>query len=149
MSADRSGNGPDKTVGPDDATSQRGGEHAHRADSADPDSADFRYDEFALFAENCAEYGLPWDGAPEVVRVGVELDGHGELSMLRWGRGTRGLVVLHGSAQNAHTWDTVALALRPTPLLAVDLPGHGRSFWRDDGGYGPHAIAEAVARGSA
>jgi len=38
-------------------------------------------------------------------------------------------VFLHGGAQNAHTWDTVALAL-DRPLLAIDLPGHGHS----DGG---------------
>ena len=37
--------------------------------------------------------------------------------------------LLHGGAQNAHTWDTVALAL-DRPLVAVDLPGHGHS----DGG---------------
>ena len=36
---------------------------------------------------------------------------------------------MHGGAQNAHTWDTVAMALG-RPLLAVDLPGHGHS----DGG---------------
>ena len=36
------------------------------------------------------------------------------------------LVLLHGGAQNAHTWDTVALALR-RPLVAIDLPGHGHS----------------------
>jgi pimeloyl-ACP methyl ester carboxylesterase len=39
------------------------------------------------------------------------------------------LVLLHGGAQNAHTWDTVALAL-DRPLVAIDLPGHGHS----DGG---------------
>ena len=43
---------------------------------------------------------------------------------------------IHGGAQNAHTWDTVALALG-RPLLAVDLPGHGHSGWRDDGAYTP------------
>jgi pimeloyl-ACP methyl ester carboxylesterase len=35
-------------------------------------------------------------------------------------------VFLHGGAQNAHTWDTVALALG-VPLLCIDLPGHGHS----------------------
>ena len=35
-------------------------------------------------------------------------------------------VLLHGGAQNAHTWDTVALALG-RPLVAIDLPGHGHS----------------------
>ena len=35
-------------------------------------------------------------------------------------------MLIHGGAQNAHTWDTVALALG-RPLLAPDLPGHGHS----------------------
>ncbi len=39
---------------------------------------------------------------------------------------------MHGGAQNAHTWDTVALALG-RPLLAVDLPGHGHSDGGADG----------------
>ncbi len=39
---------------------------------------------------------------------------------------------MHGGAQNAHTWDTVALALG-RPLLAVDLPGHGHSDGGPDG----------------
>jgi len=37
------------------------------------------------------------------------------------------LTLLHGGAQNAHTYDTVALALSPHSLLALDLPGHGHS----------------------
>ena len=41
---------------------------------------------------------------------------------------------LHGGGQNAHTWDTVIVGLGE-PALAVDLPGHGRSAWRDDGDY--------------
>jgi pimeloyl-ACP methyl ester carboxylesterase len=53
-------------------------------------------------------------------------------------------VLLHGGAQNAHTWDTVALALG-RPLIAVDLPGHGRSDWRADRDYWPVRNAEAVA----
>ena len=48
------------------------------------------------------------------------------LSALVWGDGDPELVLVHGGAQNAHTWDTVALAL-DRPLVAVDLPGHGHS----------------------
>ena len=48
------------------------------------------------------------------------------------------MVFLHGGGQNAHTWDTVILGLG-LPALAVDLPGHGRSAWREDGDYGPEA----------
>jgi pimeloyl-ACP methyl ester carboxylesterase len=51
-----------------------------------------------------------------------------------WGgdSGSPELVFVHGGAQNAHTWDTVALALG-RPLLAVDLPGHGHSDGGPDG----------------
>ena len=87
------------------------------------------YDEFGLFHENAAEYGLPYDGPPEVRRVDVEVSPGRAVSSLVWGSGPPELVLVHGGAQNAHTWDTVALALG-RPLLAVDLPGHGHS----DGG---------------
>lgn len=112
----------------------------------DPDAPDFRYDEFAYFGENCGEYDLaaPVDVAVERVAVPVA-DGR-EMSALRWGSGEPRVVFLHGGAQNAHTWDTVALALRPLPVLAVDLPGHGRSAWRDDRRYDPTANALDVAR---
>lgn len=107
----------------------------------DPDSADFVYDELSYFHENCAEYGLPPADDVVVERIGRPLaDGRG-LSALRWGTGSPRAVLIHGGAQNAHTWDTVALALRPTPLLAIDLPGHGHSGWRTEGAYGPRENA--------
>jgi pimeloyl-ACP methyl ester carboxylesterase len=51
---------------------------------------------------------------------------------LVWGEEDPELVLIHGGSQNAHTWDTVALALEK-PLLAIDLPGHGHSDGRRDG----------------
>lgn len=98
------------------------------------------YDEFGLLHENAAEAGIPLDPLP-VRRVE-----HGGVSAIRWGaddEATR-VVLLHGGAQNAHTWDTVVLALG-VPTLAVDLPGHGRSAWRDDHDYRPTRNAPAVA----
>src|SRR5262245_26234439 len=96
------------------------------------------YDEFSLFHENAQEYGLPYDGPPTVRRESVEVEPGapgGEparrLSALVWGDGPPEIVLLHGGAQNAHTWDTVAMAL-DRPLVALDLPGHGHS----DGGHG-------------
>jgi pimeloyl-ACP methyl ester carboxylesterase len=90
------------------------------------------YDEFGLFHENAAEYGLPFDRPPAVRRAfaGVDpvdpLTGGRRLSALVWQDGDPELVLLHGGAQNAHTWDTVAMAL-DRPLVAIDLPGHGHS----------------------
>ena len=93
------------------------------------------YDEFALFHENAEEFGIPWTGPPEVRRVEVKT-GNGTISALKWGADAPELVLVHGGAQNAHTWDTVALALH-RPLVAVDLPGHGHSAHRDDHAYWP------------
>jgi pimeloyl-ACP methyl ester carboxylesterase len=84
------------------------------------------YDEFSLFHENAEEFGLPWSGPPAVRRQDVDLGDGRHLSALVWGESPADLVLLHGGAQNAHTWDTVALAL-DRPLVAVDLPGHGHS----------------------
>lgn len=102
------------------------------------------YDEFGYFGDNAAEVGLPYPGPPVVARVEVEVAPGQHLSGLQWGDGDPELVLLHGGAQNAHTWDTVALALG-RPLLALDLPGHGRSAWRDDKAYWPDENARAVA----
>ncbi|WP_024803569.1 alpha/beta fold hydrolase [Nocardia sp. BMG51109] len=102
------------------------------------------YDEFGLFAENAAEAGLPWSGPPRVRRVSAEIGGGLRVSGLRWGDGEPELVLLHGGAQNAHTWDTVALALG-RPLIAVDLPGHGHSDWWPGHLYTPERMADAVA----
>jgi pimeloyl-ACP methyl ester carboxylesterase len=101
------------------------------------------YDEFGLFHENAEEYGLPFDGPPLVRRVAVEVAPGRRMSALVWGDGAPELVLLHGGAQNAHTWDTVALAL-DRPLVAVDLPGHGHSD-----GPGERPQGQLSARGNA
>jgi pimeloyl-ACP methyl ester carboxylesterase len=84
------------------------------------------YDEFGLFHENAEEYGLPFDRPPTVRRAFAEVDPGRRLSALVWQEEDPELVLLHGGSQNAHTWDTVAMAL-DRPLVAIDLPGHGHS----------------------
>jgi pimeloyl-ACP methyl ester carboxylesterase len=98
------------------------------------------YDEFGLFHENAEEYALSWDGPPTVRRTRIEVAPGRAVSALVWGDEPPELVLLHGGAQNAHTWDTVALALR-RPLVAIDLPGHGHSDHRDEGPFGPYENA--------
>lgn len=110
-----------------------------------PDDPGFVYDELSYFSENCQEYELDWDGTAVVERIEHTLPDGRTVSALRWGDGPIELVLLHGGAQNAHTWDTVALAMRPTGILAIDLTGHGRSSWRDDGQYGPEENADDAA----
>src|SRR4051812_50049083 len=102
-------------------------------------------DEFAWLPENAAEAGVPPERLLPVRRVGTAT-AHGRLSALRWGDGPPELVLLHGGGQNAHTWDTVLAALG-VPALAVDLPGHGHSDWRDDRDYAPRTNAAAGAAG--
>src|SRR5690606_23782716 len=102
------------------------------------------YDEFSMFADNAGEVGLPYEGPPAVRRVEVAVSDGRNVSALVWGEAEPQLVLIHGGAQNAHTWDTVALALG-VPLVAIDLPGHGHSDWRDDGRYLPDVMAADVA----
>ena len=102
------------------------------------------YDEFGLFADNAAEAGIPWK-PPTVRRQAVDVGAGRRVSSLVWGEGPPELVLLHGGGQNAHTWDTVALAL-DRPLVAVDLPGHGHSDWPGDArAVHPGAMADDVA----
>lgn len=103
-----------------------------------------RYDEFGLFHENAAEAGLPFAGPPVVRRESVDVGGGRQLSALVWGSEPAEYVLIHGGAQNAHTWDTVALAL-DRPLVAIDLPGHGHSDAGRNGSFDLAANAEDVA----
>ena len=104
------------------------------------------YDEFGMFHENAEEYGLPYEGPPAVRRESVAVDGDRQLSALVWGDegSSPELVFLHGGAQNAHTWDTVALALA-RPLVCIDLPGHGHSDGGREGSLDLQSNAEDVA----
>jgi len=97
-----------------------------------------------MFQDNASEVGLPWSGPPQVRRESVDVGDGQHVSALVWGSAPPEVVLIHGGGQNAHTWDTVALAL-DRPLVAVDLPGHGHSDWREDHDYGPVTSAPAVA----
>jgi pimeloyl-ACP methyl ester carboxylesterase len=102
-----------------------------------PDDELVGLDEFALLPENAAQIGVTGP-LPRVERVDA-----GPISALKWGDAAPDIVFLHGGGQNAHTWDTVVLGLG-RPALAIDLPGHGRSAWREDGDYGPKLNAETL-----
>ena len=102
------------------------------------------YDEFSMFHENAEEFGIPYAGPPTVRRASVEVEPGRRLSALVWGEGDPELVLLHGGAQNAHTWDTVALAL-DRPLVALDLPGHGHSDGGRNGSLDIVANAQDIA----
>jgi esterase len=94
--------------------------------------------EFALLPENAEQAGVTGP-LPTVRRIES-----GGISALQWGDAAPRVVFLHGGGQNAHTWDTVIAGLG-VPALAVDLPGHGHSAWREDGDYSPQNNAAAIA----
>jgi esterase len=124
---------------------------AAAAGGSDPDAPTFVYDEFSMLADNCREVAieLPADMLVERVSYGLATTAPvRSISSLRWGRGPVDLVLVHGAAQNAHTWDTVVLALHRhgfANILCIDLPGHGRSDWRPDHHYDPISMAADIA----
>ena len=97
--------------------------------------------EFSLLRENAEQAGVTGP-LPDVRRVEAGT-GASKVSALRWGGAPPRIVFLHGGGQNAHTWDTVIVGLGE-PALAVDLPGHGHSGWREDGDYSPQHNADAL-----
>ncbi|MDZ8171139.1 alpha/beta fold hydrolase [Microbacterium xanthum] len=104
-------------------------------------------DEFSFLAAQAADAGL--DGPlPHAERVSMQLADGRTLSGVAygWEDAAPGPVVtfLHGAGLNAHTWDTVVLGTG-APALALDLPGHGDSSWRDDAAYVARVLAPDVA----
>lgn len=101
--------------------------------------------EFDSLGEVAVELGLDEAIIPPVSRRSVQVGSEQQISVLVWGEDQPELVFLHGGGQNAHTWDLVIAALG-RPAIAIDLPGHGHSSWRDDRDYGPATNAPATAR---
>ena len=88
----------------------------------------------------------PYGRAGEAVRRD-DLEHQGtRLSALRWGAGRPSHVLLHGGAQNAHTWDRMMLHGQ-LDAVAIDLPGHGRSSWMEARTYLARELAPIVAYG--
>ena len=79
-----------------------------------------------MLHENAEEWALPYHQDPDVTRITAPVAPGRHLSALKWGATSPKGVLLHGGAQNSHTFDTVVLALG-IPMLCVDLPGHGHS----------------------
>lgn len=99
-------------------------------------------DEFSFLPAQAADLGAV---VPAVSRVDLALTDGRRLSGLRWGDAPPAVTLLHGAGLNAHTWDTTLLHLG-LPALALDLPGHGDSSWRDDAAYVARVLAPDVVR---
>src|SRR6478735_2659276 len=107
-------------------------------------------DEFSFLSEQAGEAGIDAP-APHGERLTLDLPDGRTLSALRYSPADAPdaapiVTFLHGAGLNAHTWDTTILALG-LPALAVDLPGHGDSSWRDDLAYVARVLAPDVAAG--
>ncbi|BFM24130.1 alpha/beta fold hydrolase [Microbacterium sp. che218] len=97
-------------------------------------------DEFSFLPAQAADLGRE---VAAVERVDLTLADDRRLSALRWGDADPVVTLLHGAGLNAHTWDTTLLHLG-VPALALDLPGHGDSSWRDDAAYVARVLAPDV-----
>lgn len=90
------------------------------------------------------------DRVPPVRRLSFDLPDGRSVSGLHYGDPVSGaftppvVTFLHGAGLNAHTWDTTVIALG-LPALALDLPGHGDSSWRDDAAYTGRHLAQDIA----
>lgn len=120
----------------DSARSARECGHNEAMDDGRPD------DEFQFLPTQAAQLGL--DRIPSVRRLTHTLPDGRSVSALRYGDDSPVVTFLHGAGLNAHTWDTTVLALG-LPALAVDLPGHGDSSWREDAAYTGPTLAVDVA----
>ncbi|WP_169581596.1 alpha/beta hydrolase [Microbacterium thalassium] len=105
--------------------------------------------EFSFLPEQAADAGIDRP-LPRGERLTLTLPDGRTLSALRWtpdgAAASPAVTLLHGAGLNAHTWDTTVLALG-LPVLAIDLPGHGDSSWRDDFAYVARVLAPDVALG--
>jgi pimeloyl-ACP methyl ester carboxylesterase len=102
------------------------------------------FDEFSFLAEQAADIGRTAP-LPAATREQLPLGDGRALSALRYGTEPPAITFLHGAGLNAHTWDTTVLAL-DMPALALDLPGHGDSSWREDADYSARTLAPDVVR---
>ncbi len=75
------------------------------------------------------------------------------LHYLDWGNHAKPeMLLLHGGAQSAHSWDFFALAMRDHfHIVALDQRGHGDSDWSEAGDYDTpfhvadvHAVTDAI-----
>ncbi len=84
----------------------------------------------ALLKSLAQRRGIPFRRARLPISRWFKASDGVELHYLDWRGGTSTLILLHGGALSAHTFDLVALALDPdVRCVAVDLRGHGCSGW--------------------
>lgn len=94
-----------------------------------------------------ADLAADFPAAPEppvVQRRWLNVTTGGHVSGVFWHTDVPEVLLLHPAGSSARAWDGLLLELG-LPAVSVDLPGHGRSSWRDRGDYRPRRLAAAVA----
>ncbi len=98
--------------------------------------SDKNIDQFLSFYEAASRFDVP------VSRESQPLDkeivaGDLRFHYLDWGNEDKqSILMLHGIAQQAHSWDFVSLALSDRyHVIDMDARGHGDSQWPEDGDY--------------
>ena len=88
--------------------------------------------------EAARQMGIPFVEENEPIDKFVQVHGL-NFHYLEWGDTSHPVIVmLHGFAQQAHSWDVVALAFADRDrVIAIDQRGHGDSDWAKDGDYTP------------
>lgn len=101
---------------------------------------------FSDLLRAAADLGLSFnDPEPAMARYWA-IDGL-RLHFLDWGRqGNPPMLLLHGAAVTAHSWDFFSLAMRPSfHVYALDHRGHGDSAWDPSRDYRRERLAGDVA----
>jgi pimeloyl-ACP methyl ester carboxylesterase len=103
--------------------------------------------EFADVPTLATEAGVP--DALRASRAEARLPSGMAVSAVRWApeqepAAPPRAVYLHGVGTEARTWDATVLGVGE-PAIALDLPGHGRSSWRDDAVYSADTVAPTIA----
>jgi len=84
------------------------------------------------------EVGVSFEKEWKPESKSIEVNGM-KFHYLEWGDPTNPvMVLLHGFAQQSHSWDFVALSFADRyRIIALDQRGHGDSDWASDGDYTP------------
>ena len=101
----------------------------------------------ATLYEAARKAGVPFDA--ELAPMQRKFDtGELELSYLDWGpEDAPTVILLHGFAQNAHSWDYTTLALgQKYRVISLDARGHGDSDWAADADYATAAHQRDLGR---
>lgn len=86
----------------------------------------------AVLAQLATRHGIAFRSDRLPTSAHVTRDQGPRLHYLSWPSDGQPVVLLHGGALSAHTWDLVCLALADYRCITPNLRGHGESGWADD-----------------